>query len=275
MQFPIHHLSEIPSNTKSILCIVILVCFFSFGLPGQDYSILFSTDENYILSPISPADDNLVLYGASVFSLSGLLPPGTLSQETNVDALGKMSANEIVFSLEEDASLPDALLVADEDLILFNGYKFGLWWDGSAAGLPPEVNLDAVHILSTSRIRFLFSLEEDAVLPSVGLVADEDILQYEDLTGFSMVVDGSAAGIPVEADLDALCRDPFTTDYVLSLDSAVWINGIFFDDADLLEFTGAKFVLYFDASVAGMPEETDLDAVEILEVTHINGWMFL
>lgn len=238
------------------------------------FDILFSTDEDFYLGSFSilAADENLIKFSAGSFVINSMLPPASLPQEVNIDAIGRLSPNEIVFSLDEDAMLPGLGVVADEDLIRYDGSSFTLWWDGSSAGLPPEVNLDAVHILDSSSPKFYFSLEEDAVLPGAGLVADEDII-YFDGSNFVLAIDGSSIGIPAEAGIDALGIIPNTSSFVFSLDSAAWLNGVLYDDGDLIEWTGSIFLKLFDASTQGMPVETDINAVEVLGRTELPDWL--
>jgi hypothetical protein len=255
---------------KGLLFSVMFFVLLPLFLSAQSPNILFSSDENFSIGLIQPSDDNLVQYSVSTYSISSLLPPCSLPAETNVDALGRLSLNEIIISLDEDAVI-NGTLYADEDLIRFDGATFSLWWDGSAAGLPPEVNLDAVHIERAAPKKFLFSLEEDAVLPGVGLVADEDVLEFEEGVGFSTVLDGSAIGIPVEADVNGVAKAG--ANYVLSLDSAAWIAGTLYDDADLIEYNGFTFSKFFDAAANGIAPEVDINAVEILGPTEVPDWI--
>ena len=253
------------------------VIFLFVALPilaVEQYDILFSTDEDFSLNLLRPADDNLVYYSAGSYNISSLISPGTLPPEVNIDALSIVGANTVVFSLDEDAVLPGVGLVADEDLISFNGFTFTLWWDGSANGLPPEVNLDAVHVISPTE--FLFSLEEDAVLPGVGLVADEDVIRFSGET-FTMALDGSAIGIPPEADVDAVAILPNTTPvtYILSLRSANFIDGNLYCHSDLIAYSMGGFSKFFDAEANGIPPEVNINAVAILGKTDVPDWMFI
>lgn len=180
----------------------------------------------------------------------------------------------MAISLDEDAVVGGIGLAANEDILSFNGFNFTLWWDGSAAGLPPEVNLDALHINSVSPKNFDFSLKEDAVLPGVGLVADEDVIRYVEGIGFGMTLDGSSVGIPPEADVDAFAILPNTGNFVLSLEGANFLGGNLYDDADLIEYNGS-FFMFFDASLNGLPEEININAVEILSQTEVPFWMII
>lgn len=261
------------SNTLSVIFVIGLL-FLPMGIFGQATDILFSTDEDFFLPSIQPKDENLVQYSGGGFAISSLLPQGSLPPEVNVDALGKLGLNEAALSLDEDALVGGIGLVADEDILSFNGSNFTLWWDGSAAGLPPEVNLDALHINSVSPKNFHFSLKEDAFLPGIGLVADEDVIRYVEGIGFSMTLDGSSVGIPPEANVDAFAIVPNTGNFVLSLEGANFLGGNLYDDADLIEYNGSFFV-FFDASLNGLPEEININAVEILPQTEVPFWMII
>lgn len=261
------------STLKGASCLALQVLLILFLIvPSYAGYILFSTDEDFAIGIIQPADDNLVSYFTDTFYLSGLLPPGSLPKQVNVDAIGILSQNEIVISLDEDVII-SSTLYADEDLIKFNGSTFSMWWNASGSGLPPEVNLDAVYVLSVSPQEVLFSLEEDAVLPTVGLVADEDIIKRKEGVGFSMFLDGSSIGIPPEADIDAIAKDPSTGHYIISLDSDAVIGSTLYFDADLIEYTGAGFTLYFDSAGAGIPAQVDINAAEIVTATNVPQWM--
>jgi len=254
----------------------ILIFILTLALPfsaAAQYDILFSTEEDFTIDLLHPTDDNLIYYSAGNFDISSLLPPGSLPAEVNIDAVSIFGA-KVIFSLDSDAVLPDMGLAADEDLISFDGYSLGLWWDGSANGLPPEVNLDAVHIVSPSV--FLFSLEEDAVLPGVGLAADEDVIRCSGGV-FSMELDGSAIGIPPEADVDAIALLPDTTPltYILSLRGANEIAGKLYDDADLIAYTMGSFSRFFDAAAEGIPSEVNIRDVEIPGKTIVPDWMLI
>lgn len=264
---------------ERFLSIVLIstVIFLFVGMPilaVEQYDILFSTDEDFSLNLLLPTDDNLVYYSAGSYDISSLLPHGTLPPEVNIDALSIVGVNTVVFSLDEDAVLPGVGLVADEDLISFNGSTFTLWWDGSANGLPPEVNLDAVHVISPTE--FLFSLEEDAVLPGVGLVADEDVIRFSGGT-FSLELDGSAIGLPPEVDIDAVAILPnaIPITYILSIDGANEIAGTLYDDADLIAYSMGSFSKFFDAAANGIPPEVNINALAILGKTDVPDWIHI
>jgi len=256
---------------RIFVCLAVFLFIFPFLLSADTVTILFSTDEDFSINLLQPTDDNVVTYSSSTFDLSSLLPPGSLPAKVCIDALGILSQNEIVISLDEDATI-NATLYADEDLIQFNGSNFSLWWDGSLNGLPAQANLDAVYIISVSPQVFLFSLEENATLPGVGLVADEDVIRFSDGT-FSIEIDGSSIGIPESANIDGIGKRHYTQNYVFSLDGATTLGGKLYDDADVVEYTGSGFEMYFSSSVAGLPSQININAIELLGSTEVPTWM--
>jgi hypothetical protein len=78
----------------------------------------------------------------------------------------------------------------DEDLVLFDGSQFTLLFDGSAAGVPEALDLDAVHYLGGSKVAVSF--DGSGSLP--GVVFDrEDVLEHDLFTGtWEITYDGSA-----------------------------------------------------------------------------------
>jgi len=259
---------------KYVFFLFFFINLSSFSLFAQ-YDILFSADEDFSINGLQVRDENLIRFSAENWKIDDSLPCDLLPTELNVDAVSKIpdSSIGVVFSLEEDTQT-DGTFYADEDIIYYDGENFSLLWDGSEFGLPLEVNLDALHLISLVPLEFLFSLEEDAELPIVGYIADEDIIRFSEDFGFSIEVDGSEIGIPIKAEIDALCVNPETFNMVFSLDSALLLGTDFYDDSDLIEWNGSDFSLFFNSYDEGIPAEVNLDACHILGKTKPVAWMF-
>ncbi|HPB30093.1 MAG TPA: hypothetical protein PLB62_01415 [Candidatus Sumerlaeota bacterium] len=204
--------------------------------PPPEINLTFSVDAKIHVRALSADDHECVrIFDGLAFpelnGMSRLLPPGA-----DLDALGYGDTQNVYLSLDRDVIL-NGTYCADEDVILWDGKKFSLAWDGSANGLPRRTNLNALDILSTSPLAFLFSLEEDAILTIGGgpiLVADEDVVLFEEGAGFTDIIfSGSNSGIPSGADLNAFST---TADlfYVLALDRACRIDSLSFHHSDLL-----------------------------------------
>ena len=102
--------------------------------------------------------------------------------------------------------------------------------------------------------------------------ADEDILRY-DATGdvWVKVFDGTNAGLPGSADIDALAYQPVElgSSYYMSFDTPVTVPGLgLVDDSDVVVYTTVllsqgAWTLYFDGSAHGLAADSeDIDALE-------------
>lgn len=135
----------------------------------------------------------------------------------------------------------------------------------SLGGLPPGVDVDAYHEDSDGAL--LFSVDR-AVSLSGGVTATPDDVVRLDAGVYSLALDGSAAGVPRGANLDALTRSP-GGDLVVSFDVRVALPGaVAADDEDLVAFDGTAWSVALDLSSAGVTppfdSALDLDAVDAL-----------
>ncbi len=151
-----------------------------------------------------PAD--VVRFDGAVFSLAfeGAaegVPPGA-----GIDALTVGSGGVLLLSFDT-AVLLGSLVAEDEDLVRFSGRGFALFFDGSAAGVDPALDLDAAHRRTNGAL--LLSFDSSGRIGPV-VFDDEDVLEHVPVTGtWARVLDASTRD-PAwrEADLDALVGIP-------------------------------------------------------------------
>jgi len=170
---------------------------------------------------------HLMPSGEQLFSLnrSTQLPDLTVRPEDVVSHDGESyvlefdgSANGVPWFLGVDAvsiiagdlllSFDSPILVGGqiffgEDLVRFDGSDFSLFFDGSAAGVPEGLNLDAAHYLGAGKLALSF--DDSGSLPGV-VFADEDVLEYDIATGtWEIIYYGSAEHAAWDgANLDAV-----------------------------------------------------------------------
>jgi hypothetical protein len=157
----------------------------------------------------------------------------------------------------------------DADIYSWDGTNFARVFDGSAAGLPGNADIDALLVVDADT--FYMSFLANATLPGIGTVADEDIVLY-DAGSWSLYFDGSDVGLTTTAeDIDAF--------EILGDGSAVIStsgNGIVpgvgaFNDEDLLRCAGSfgpatscTWSVYFDGSdVALTAGSENVDGVSV------------
>jgi len=93
-----------------------------------------------------------------------------------------------------------------------------------------------------------------------GLVlTPRDVIRY-DGSGYSLELDGAAAGLPDGAAIDALTE--VSAKMAISLDSSALLPGIHVDDEDLVLLDGKLPMLLFDGSAAGVDPALDLDGAD-------------
>ncbi len=134
------------------------------------------------------------------------IPAGVAVDAVSVDELGALLLS---FDISVDIDPTAAVVVADdEDVVRWLGTtSFQLAFDGSAAGVPAGLDLDALHYL-TAVEDYLVSFDTSGTLGGINF-DDEDVLQYNPSTLLWELVYNGDAAAPVGhawggADLDAL-----------------------------------------------------------------------
>ncbi|MBK7952247.1 MAG: right-handed parallel beta-helix repeat-containing protein [Deltaproteobacteria bacterium] len=106
----------------------------------------------------------------------------------------------LLLSFDTDVALDAALVVADEDLVRWDGSAFHLAFDGSAHGLDSSLDVDGAQDQGGGT--FLLSFDTSGLAGDV-VFADEDVVVFDGTT-FTQAFDGSASDADwVAADLDA------------------------------------------------------------------------
>ncbi|MBX3027745.1 hypothetical protein KF840_22855 [bacterium] len=116
-----------------------------------------------------------------------------------------LSGGDLVLSFDTAVRL-DGTTYEDEDAVVFDGASFHSFFDGSAAGIAPALDLDAIDVLANGHL--LLSFDGSGSVASVSF-DDEDVLEYApEAATWEMVYDGSArhAGL-ARADLVAVSAE--------------------------------------------------------------------
>jgi cysteine-rich repeat protein len=137
-------------------------------------------------------------YAVALAGTANGIPAGTM-----IDAVSLAADGDLLLSFDTTVQL--GLVIADdEDIVRLDGSTFTMFFDGSAAGVPPELDVDAADYLATTD-RLLLSFDGSGTVGGVGF-DDEDVLEYDRQAGtWELQYDGSAfhaAWAP--ADLTAL-----------------------------------------------------------------------
>jgi hypothetical protein len=118
-----------------------------------------------------------------------------------IDALAVDAADRLWLSFDTTVLLPDNIVAEDEDLVAWDGAAWALTFDGSATGVPTELDLDAVHVLASGRLLVSF---DGSGLVAGRLVHDESVLEIDPASGRTALVPLGVFDAWQGADLDAL-----------------------------------------------------------------------
>ena len=128
--------------------------------------------------------------GTSTFSVFFDGSANAIPSGVSIDAVAVDASDRLLLSFDTTLSLPGAGMVADEDIVRFQAGSYALEFDGSAAGIAGELDLDAAHRVRDSNL-LLVSFDGHGNVPGVTF-ADEDVLAYDTVAHtWAMYFDGS------------------------------------------------------------------------------------
>jgi hypothetical protein len=197
-------------------------------------------------------------------NLVGLLVPtslGNIPTTVNVTAYHLFANGSQLFSTDGAISLP-GVAAGPEDVVGHDGSSYTLVFDGSAEGVSDGTSVDAVGIIDGDLL-----LSFDSTL-NIGIDTfyPEDLVRF-DGTHFTLVFDGSAAGVPNGMDLDA-AHSLGAGRIALSFDGSGVLPGVRFADEDVLEHdlsNGSWEITYHGSSEHAGWDAANLDAVALPE----------
>ena len=152
----------------------------------------------------------------------------------NVDVVGyHEDGNALFYTPDVAFDLPGLGVIFPYDVVLVDGGSPELFFKGGGSGVPKGVRVDAVTLDGSD---LFLSFDTTVALPG-GVTADDEDLVHFDGSDFTMVFDGSANGVPAALDLDA-AHFLDTGDLAVSFDGSGLIDGIAFDDEDVVAVDG-------------------------------------
>ncbi len=94
-------------------------------------------------------------------------------------------------------------------------------------------------------------------------IETRDVILYDPVNDVpSVAIDGSAAGIPDYAAIDAVIHDPATGAIAVSFDVPVLLGGVEYGPSDIVAY-GAGFSLLWSAAAAGVPPSANVVGAEV------------
>jgi len=218
-----------------------------------------SSDVTTALSAVTLADEAVAEEELASAAVS-LVSLGTLPATADLDGYPVLLDGKQLLSFDTTVQLPGGLIAEPSDVVRYDGTAYTFAFQGRAVGLPRGVNVDAVAVRGTS---LLLSFDISVDLGSLR-VEDEDLVLY-DGAAFSLVFDGSAAGVNPALDLDAADYLACNGHLLLSFDGSGVLGAVPFGKADVLEYGGPAS---WEMAYSGPAHDpgwrgADLDAVQV------------
>jgi hypothetical protein len=163
---------------------------------------LLSWDVPLMLSGgVHVAPGDIARYDGNTYTIEFDASASGLPLRADADAVTKDADGHLLLSFDVSVRL-DGATYDDEDLILWDGASFALFWDGSEAGIGGHHDLDAVDQLANGRL--LVSFDGTGSVAGVAF-EDEDVLEHDQATGsWELAFDGEERhGALAASDLDA------------------------------------------------------------------------
>jgi len=137
----------------------------------------------------------------------------------------------------------------------------------SLGSIPSETAVDAYALRLPAAQ--LLSFETTVRLADGSTARPGDVWRFDGV-GYAVEFDAAARGVPAGANLDAVAL--YAGSLLMSFDVAFDLGALHVEPADLVEFDGTTFQIFFDGSAAGVAPGLDLDGADYLPC---NGHLLL
>ena len=139
--------------------------------------------------------------------------------------------------------------------VLYSGGAYTLSFDGSTAGMGPNISIDAITELPNGDL--LFSTDTPFLDPGGTWFQPADVVLYSGGLYSLYFAGGSIPGLTALANIDALALDS-SGNLVVSFDAPVTVAAVTFDPHDLVQIVGTALTMYFDGSMNGLPVQANI-----------------
>lgn len=165
-----------------------------------------------------------------------LLPPGTA-----IDALHATDSGQALLSVEAPVLL-GGLACQPEDVVRFDGAGATMVFDGSANGVPPGSNVDAVFLDGGDAGDLILSFD---VPTTIGTATYDpaDLVRY-DGSSFTLFFDASAASPPIPPAVNLTGADRRGSLTIQTFDVPVMLAGQTFLPGQLVSWDGRSFASF-------------------------------
>jgi hypothetical protein len=182
---------------------------------------------------------------------------GALPEASDLSAYHALAGGDHLLSFDITVALAGDVTAHPGDVVRYDGVSYTIEFDASAESVPSGACTDAVTMSTGGNLVLSF---DTTVAIDGSTYFDEDLVEF-DGTSFSFFFDGSTAGLDSALDIDGAHVFGSNGKLALSFDISGSIDGVDFDDEDVLEYDpmSSTWEMAWDASVERAEWEAGAD----------------
>lgn len=193
-----------PVNVGAIPATAIITAYDR--LPNGDQLLAFDTTVT-LPGGLTVRPGDVVRFNGATYTLEFDATANGIPDGVITDAVSEIGAGDILLSFDVTVAV-GGITADDEDLVRVHSGVFSLFFDGSAAGIDPSLDLDAAYILSSNG-HLLLAFDGSGTVGGVDFTA-EDVLEFTPTTtGWALGYDGLA---PLWTDTTRGCDSASSVD---------------------------------------------------------------
>lgn len=207
---------------------------------------------------------DLVPWSGDAFGTRWDATANGVPETANVDGMD-VDGTDTYLSFTDTVVIAGFGRVQDEDVVLWDGSTWSLFFDGSAHGMARSPKLD-IDGLSVSNGVLFFSTKGNAKPAGVRGKADNADIYAWNGSRFRRVWDATKHGVPATANVDGYSRVNAKRFYVSFAATSTRIRHLGkVQDEDVVAFSGSSRSVYFNGTKHGMGTSgsKDIDALDV------------
>ena len=158
-------------------------------LPNGDQLLAFDTTVT-LPGGLTVRPGDVVRFNGTTYTLEFDAAANGIPAGAITDAVGEIGPGDLLLSFDVTVTV-GGITATDEDLVRVHGGVFSLFFDGSAAGIDPGLDLDAAYILASNG-HLLLAFDGSGTVGGVTFTS-EDVLEFTPTsTGWALAYDGLA-----------------------------------------------------------------------------------
>ncbi len=226
-----------PRMRYSLLTAGMILLGFIAAEPARAVSFYLSPDVPGKVAGLTPLPWLILRNDSGSYSVAQSLP-----QFRELDGIHRMDSGNWLLSFEAPATI-GAVTFDPRDVVKFDGVSYGVYWSGAAAGVPRNVNVDAVLLAGSDSGDLIVSFDVPVMIAG-NTYEPADLVRWN-AGGFSLYFDASAASPPIPRTTNVNDAALLGSTLILTFEAPVTLAGTTYRQGELVSWDGTAFASYY------------------------------